>query len=493
MRFILLHMLLLLCFAATVPAQYTVKWVVTTEQHPWQQQKSFLTEKTNGKADARLLLSRPAQTIEGFGTCFNELGWTSLSYLPAHSRDSILRDLFAPGAGTNFSICRMPVGANDFARKWYSYNENPGDFSMRSFSIANDFETLIPFIKSAKKFNPALKIWASPWSPPSWMKYNVHYASRSVLGDSDFESEEWGMYLRGINNGLPRDREGKEGTDMFIQEDKYFRAYALYFGRFIDAYRQQGILISMVMPQNEFNSAQVFPSCTWTAAGLSRFIGYLGPEMRKRKVEVYVGTVERANEKLVDSILTSPQSKPYISGVGFQWAGKDAIAGIHRRYPAMPLYQTEQECGNGKNDWKYCVYAWGLMKHYFSHGIRAYMYWNTSLPGGAISTWGWKQNSLITVDTVQHSYRHNHEYYLLKHLSHFVQKGAKRIPVTGSFDDLLAFRNPGGSVVVMAYNNQSYDRLLRIGVNAQHLVASMQPFSFNTWLLTPGSTAANTD
>ncbi len=132
------------------------------------------------------------------------------------------------------------------------------------------------------------------------------------------------------------------------------------------------------------------------------------------------------------------------------------------------------------------------MKHYFSQGVRAYMYWNTSLPGGAISTWGWKQNSLITVDTAQHSYRYNHEYYLIKHLSHFVQKGANRIPVTGSFDDLLAFRNPGGSVVVMAYNNQSGDRQLRMQVGAQQLEASMQPFSFNTWLLTPGSTPANT-
>jgi glucosylceramidase len=429
--------------------------------------------------------------VEGFGTCFNELGWTSLGYLPQVSRDSILHDLFAPGAGTNFSICRMPVGANDFARKWYSYNEIPGDFSMRSFSIANDFETLIPFIKGAQRYNPSLRIWASPWSPPSWMKYNEHYASRSVLGDSDFESEEWGMYLKGINNGLARDREGREGTDMFIQEEKYFRAYARYFGRFIDAYRRQGIRISMVMPQNEFNSAQVFPSCTWTAAGLSRFIAYLGPEMQKRGVEIYFGTLERGNEKLVDTILSSPLSKPYVKGAGFQWAGKDAIAGIHKRYPDLPLYQTEQECGNGKNDWKYCVYAWGLMKHYFSNGVRAYMYWNTSLPKGAVSTWGWKQNSLVSVDTARRSYQYNHEYYLIRHLSHFVRKGAQRIPLTGSFTDLLAFRNPDGSIVVMAYNDRPEVRSLCLRAGGQQLEAEAQPLSFNTWVLKPQTQPSN--
>src|SRR2546421_30467 len=83
-----------------------------------------------------------------------------------------------------------------------------------------DLETLIPFIKKAQKYNPSLKLWASPWSPPTWMKYNKHYAGRSVLGNVNFKSEEFGMDLTGINNGLQPDKEGKEGEDMFIQEEK---------------------------------------------------------------------------------------------------------------------------------------------------------------------------------------------------------------------------------------------------------------------------------
>jgi len=103
----------------------------------------------------------------------------------------------------------------------------------------------------------------------------------------------------------------------------------------------------MVMPQNEFNSPQPFPSCSWTAEGLARFISFLGPELQKLNVDVFFGTMERPSEKLVDVALLDPKASKYIKGAGFQWAGKRAIVGIHRRYPQLKLYQTEQECGDG--------------------------------------------------------------------------------------------------------------------------------------------------
>jgi glucosylceramidase len=315
------------------------------------------------------------------------------------------------------------------------------------------------------------------------MKYNKHYASKSVLGNMDLQSEEWGIDLRGINNGLQPDHEGKEGTNMFIQEEKYFKAYALYFSKFIQAYKQQHINISMLMPQNEFNSAQPFPSCTWTAAGLAKFIGYLGPQMQSQKVKLFFGTMERGNEKLVDTILTDAQSSKYVTGVGFQWAGKDAIPAIHKQYPNLTLYQSEQECGNSKNEWKYCVYTWGLMKHYFTNGANAYMYWNTSLKQGGISTWGWKQNSLVSVDTVNKTYQYNYEYYLMKHVSHFVKPGAKRLNTSGTFNDLLAFVNPDKSIVVIAYNSSTEEKKLQIKLGDQMIDPVLQPNTFNSFLV----------
>ncbi len=268
-------------------------------------------------------------------------------------RESILRELFAPGVGANFNTCRMPVGANDFSLDWYSYDEVPGDFALDHFSISKDLETLVLFINNALKYQPALKLWASSWSPPTWMKYNKHYAGK--MSDQDMPS-----------NGLKPDQVVKEGSDQFIQEDRYFSTYASYFARFIQDYTRQGINIGMVMPQNEFNSAQPFPSCCWTPDGLARFISFLGPEMQKLNVDVFFGTMERPNEKLIDAALLDPKASKYIKGVGTQWAAKRAIPGIHRRYSDLKLYQTEQECGDGSNDWRYCRYAWTLIG--VSHG-----------------------------------------------------------------------------------------------------------------------------
>src|ERR1700742_3071137 len=99
------------------------------------------------------------------------------------------------------------------------------------------------------------------------MKRNHFYAEAKA---------SWGMK----SNGARSDQVGHEGEDMFFQEPRYFEAYARYFGRFIDAYRAEGIPVGMVMPQNEFNSPQNFPSCTWTPEGLARFLRALGPEMQ---------------------------------------------------------------------------------------------------------------------------------------------------------------------------------------------------------------------
>jgi glucosylceramidase len=237
------------------------------------------------------------------------------------------------------------------------------------------------------------------------------------------------------------------------------------------------------MPQNEFNSAQVFPSCPWTADGLARFMGYLQPQLQQRKVDLFFGTMERANEALVDSVLHDSRSGPFIKGVGFQWAGKGAIAGIHQRYPALTLYQSEQECGDGKNDWKYCQYTWGLMKQYLTSGANAYMYWNMSLKKGGISRWGWSQNSLVTVDETAKTYQYNPEYYLLKHLSHYVQPGAKRLPTSGDFTNLLAFQNPDASVVIVAQNEGAQDKKLRLKVGRKLLTPTLKGNSFNTLLV----------
>ena len=424
-------------------------------------------------ADVYVRTDAPRQPIEGFGCCFNELGWTALGLLAPEERDSILRELFAPRVGANFTICRMPIGANDFSRDWYSYDETDGDFDLRDFSIGNDRETLVPFISAAQAHQPALRLWASPWSPPAWMKINKHYAAALPPPGS------------GVENGLRPDQVGHEGTDMFIVDDRHLGTYARYVARFLEAYRAEGIRVEMVMPQNEFNSAQIFPSCTWTPGGLARFIAVLGPELERLGVEVFFGTQERPDEGLLEAVLRDPVARPYVKGAGFQWAGKGAVAAVHRAYPDLPLYQTEQECGDGKNDWRYCRYTWTLMKHYLTSGARAYMYWNLALQEGGVSRWGWAQNSLVVVDPRTGTARYTPEYHLMKHLSHFVRPGARRLETASwtGYENQLAFSNPDGSVVVVMQNDLVDPLPVRVAVGDRMVAPTLPPDSFNTLVI----------
>ena len=239
------------------------------------------------------------------------------------------------------------------------------------------------------------------------------------------------------------------------------------------------------MPQNEFNSPQPFPSCCWTPEGLARFISFLGPEMEKLNVGVFLGTLERPNDKLVDVPLLDPKSIKYIKGVGCQWAGRRAIPGIHIRYPELKLYQTEQECGDGANDWRYCRWAWTLMKTFLQNGTSAYYYWNISLKEGGVSRWGWAQNSLVTVDTKAKVFSYNYEYYLIKHLSHYVQAGARRLDtmtLTG-YDNLLVFANPDNSVVILMQNDLCQDLPIRVKAGNKVIAATLQADSFNTFVV----------
>ena len=120
------------------------------------------------------------------------------------------------------------------------------------------------------------------------------------------------------------------------------------------------------------------------------------------------------------------------------------------------------------------------MKHYLRHGASGYMYWNISTLQGGMSTWGWPQNSLVSVDEASHSYRFNHDYYLLKHLTHFVDVGAQRIKTVGTMDDALAFRNPDHSLIVLLRNELNTPRKVQVQAEKQSCLVELLPDSIAT-------------
>ena len=490
------------CILASCASEPAItEWTVSTRDNYFQSVTIPVSQEQ--RADAKSIVidrSRTAQTMKGFGTCFNELGWASLKVLPETELDSIFAEMFEPGKGGNLNRGRMSMGANDFSLDYYSPAETPGDFELKDFSIERDKQNVIPMMKKALQYNPDLFFFASPWCPPRWMKKTGHYAERAVteemmkLYQQYFEQLQTvsmtdGLYEQGplafrsvpMSNDAVPGEEGKEGVTGFIMEPEYLDAYARLFGKFVDAYRAEGVNIQMVMPQNEPNSDQNFPSCCWTAADLNTFVGqYLGPEMEKHNTAVYFGTEERPDPLLVDTLLQDPQSSKYIKGVAFQWAGKDALPTINKNYPGLDMVMSEQECGNGLNNWEGAMHSWDLQRHYLSHGVTQYYYWNTSLFYDKPSRWGWYQNSLVTVNEDDKTWTFTPEYYELKHLSHYVQEGAKKLELGGAYDDVLGFVNPDNSVVLVMANQTAEDAAIDIQMGEKTFNICLAANSFNT-------------
>lgn len=311
-------------------------WICSMPARRWQPRR--VATAAAARSANLVITSETRQRWEGFGGCFNELGWIALLKLPAAERHRVLRELFDPRAGCRLTIGRLPIGASDYAAEWYSHNEHAGDFAMRKFSIVRDRRYLLPYVKAALAIQPALTLFASPWSPPTWLKFPRAYNYGTLIG-----------------------------------EPKYLAAYARYFVKFLDAYRRAGVRVQQIHPQNEPVADQKFPSCRWSGAQLRDFIrDYLGPALRGRDCELWLGTLNTDDYNgFVHTILGDPVVNRYVAGVGFQWAGKGAIQRTHASWPEKRLMQTENECGDGRNTWEYAEYVFGLIQHYLTNGANA--------------------------------------------------------------------------------------------------------------------------
>lgn len=434
-----------------------IKWISTTKEQYWQEKQPI----QEVDASVNLTVTDEAKrVIEGFGGCFNELGYHALQQLPESEQTKIYDALFLPDGECQFAICRLPIGASDYALEWYSHNETDNDFEMAHFDIERDRRYLIPYIKEALKRNPDLQLFASPWSPPTWMKFPKAY---------NYGTLRW--------------------------EPAVLKAYALYFVKFVQAYAEEGIIIHQVHVQNEVVADQKFPSCVWTGEQLREFIrDYLGPAFKEHglKTEIWLGTINGVVNDLFtksasdyDSIaapsLSDPEASQYISGVGYQWAGKYALQQTVQSYPEMRYMQTENECGDGENTWEYAHYVFNLYRHYFVNGVNAYIYWNMVLEPEGKSTWGWKQNAMITAQVAEQKAIYNPEYYVMKHFSNFVRTGARRLETLGPWTgNTIAFQNPDGTNVVVLQNPFKEKREARISIDGSVHSFSLEAESFHT-------------
>jgi glucosylceramidase len=398
-------------------------------------------EVTGGSADVTVNDTAPAQTWEGFGGAFNEIGWNVLSMLDPAERDRAIQLLYGPD-GARFAFGRIPIGASDYAMDRYTDDEvaSGSDPTLAAFSIERDQMKLIPFVKAAQAANPHVRLWASPWTPPTWMKQ--------------------GPFSPG-NMTTPFD-----GGTLKTDPDT-LAAYAQYFVKFVQAYAQQGIAIEAVSPQNEPNYTGTYPTCAWSPGPYATFVGqYLGPAIAAAGLttKIMLGTLNGggSDTSILSTVMADPAARGYVKVLGFQW-GMVSQVGNARQYH-LPVWQTEHRCGNypwlkpfdatmAPNDQAYAVESWGLIRDWIRAGVTAYSAWNMVLDTvgvGIDSTRVWPQDALLTVDTSGPTLIVTPAYYVFRHVSRYVATGAKVLPTSGG--DALAFQNPDGSRVVVLYN-----------------------------------------
>jgi glucosylceramidase len=430
--------------------------LVTSASGAYWQTNGTLTTVTSGNATVTVNDGSPAQTWEGFGGAFNELGWKYLSLLSQADRDNALHLLYGSD-GARFAFGRVPIGANDYAVDRYTDDEvtsGSTDTSLASFSITRDMQYLIPYIKAAQAVNGSIRFWASPWTPPTWMKTS----SGSVNGTACTYSGT------AFDSGCMQDNA------------QVLSAYAQYFVRWVQGYAAQGITIDAVAPQNEPNYFDNYPSCGWASPLFAKFVGqYLGPAFATASLttKIMLGTMSNANSGtdpgIVSAVLADATAKSTIRVFGYQWNMQPNVASAKSNN--LPIWQTEHKCGNypwnpagfptfnpntAPNDYAYGVESWGYIRDWIKAGVTAYNAWNTVLDTAGKnndSVRAWPQNALLTVNTSTKALTITPAYYVFRHCSAFVSTGAKVVPTSGG--DALAFKNPDGSIVTVLYNSGS--------------------------------------
>jgi glucosylceramidase len=234
---------------------------------------------------------------------------------------------------------------------------------------------------------------------------------------------------------------------------------------FVQAYAQQGIAIQTISPQNEPNYTGTYPTCAWSPATYTKFVGqFLGPAVADAGLatKIMLGTFNGGGSDgaIVSGVMGDARARGAVDVLGYQWGMQDSVGGA-RPY-RVPVWQTEHRCGNypwaspfdattAPNDQTYAVESWGLIRDWIRAGVTAYSAWNMVLDTIGKSLAGWPQNALLVVDRAAKKLIVTPAYYTFRHFSQYVAPGATRIKITGS-TDALAFQNPDGSIITEVYN-----------------------------------------
>jgi glucosylceramidase len=398
------------------------------------------------------------QIIEGFGGCFQEKMYDAIHHLSAAGQDSVIRGLFDT-SGCNFNFCRMPIGANDFADSYYSLDDDSADYQMKNFNLHRDSLKLIPLIQQAQVYKPNLRFWASPWTPPAWMKSNDNFADGTIKEDS-----------------------------------ATLASYALYLDRAVRAFQAKGINIESITCQNEpSQNTENYPTCGWTSTQEINFYhNFMIPRFRQDNVTARIILGVYCCENYTDFVTDFMQDSviaDFVNVISHSFEdptwGPQAVAS----YPSIPFYETESNFGTigaatQVQDWSAGWTIFSSEMPFLSTG-RASVYdqWNMVNNQTSQSGWGWAQYVMINVDTAALQVTYNPEFYAQKHISYYVQVGARAVKfITNNISNLTsaAFRNPNGDIIFVTGNGSSGPTPITIKIGGEMFSATLPPNSINT-------------
>ena len=379
--------------------------------------------------------SKRYQEILGFGGAFTDATCYMFNSMPTASREELLHEFFSPDA-MNFTVCRSCVGSSDYSTRAYTYDDAPApDPTLAHFNIDPDRPYIIPTMASARKVNPALFLFASPWSPPGWMK-----ANNSLLGGSMRKSS--------------------------------YAPYAQYFLKFLRAYQEAGVKLDAVTVQNEVDTDQDgrMPAFLWGQEYEIEFIkGHLGPVLRNAGMDTKIWALDHNYNLWGRAIgeLSDPDAYRFIDGIAWHgYAGEPtAMTRVHEAFPEKACYWTEGgpdvTAPDYLTDWTKWSSTFADVLHNWARSITA---WNLVLDEqGKPNIGPFPCGGIVTVDSHSKAVTRSGQYWAFAHYSRMIQRGAKVLSTTGGTKDLahLAVENPDGSRVVVLANSGA-DRAVQL-------------------------------
>lgn len=389
------------------------------------------------------------QPVEGFGYTLTGGSAQLLHRMRAPARTRLLQELFGNGpGGIGVSYLRLSIGASDLDSAVFSYDDLPPgarDPGLVRFSIARDEEHLIPLLREILAINPSIRLMATPWSPPPWMKTT----GRSIGGRLRREDQP---------------------------------VYAQYLVRYLQAYAAHGITIDAITPQNEPHHGGNNPSMEMSAAEQAGFVGrHLGPALRAAGLgtKVVVWDHNADTPEFPIHVMNDSVARPFVHGSAFHlYAGTpEALGQVREAHPDKALYFTEQWTGarGAFGDdllWHLRQVVIGTMRQ----GSRTALEWNLAndpqlgphTPGGCTECLG-----ALTIDG--DSVVRNVSYYIIAQVAPHVPPGARRLQSTASPTlPNVAFRRPDGRLALLVVNDRGDEQSVRITGGSVPLVVAIK-------------------